>query len=635
MITWFRQLARTWMAKVLFVLLILSFAIWGIEDIVRNFWRETAVVRMDGSTVEVPEAQAAARRELQRIQRQLGPTFEADETLRRAIAGQAVEGLIAEHAQRLEAARMGVSTPDEQVRAYVQSIPSFQVGGAFSRAILDQFLRQNDMTEAQFLQLVRDDLQRIQLLGAVRAGAPAPDLLAQALFRFERERRVAQVVELPLLEAPEPEPPTEAALRRFHANNPDRFSTPEMREAVVAILSAETLADEVEITEEELRRLFEGQRARFGVPERRELQQAVLPSEEAARQVAAAWAGNPDFAALQQAASAAGGSAVSLGTVEAGQLPIEELGRAAFAVPEGGVTQPVRSPLGWHVLRAVSVTPGQEARFEDVADQLRREAQLERAADLAFDRANRVEDAIAGGTDLSEAARRHGMAVGTVKVDARGNDDGGAPVVIPVAAEAREEVVRAVFAAEQGRAPRLQELRGADAFVAVDLRAVIPPALRPFESVEDEVRLAFVTEARRRHQEERAAALLAAVRGGQTLEAAAATAGLPSDRMGPFGRRPEPGGTPGVSAVPSELLPVLFGLRAGEPTMVPTARGFAVAQLLEVVPADPASDAAAVANARRSVQQQMAEDLEAQYAAALRTRAAPRVSPTLMQQVVP
>jgi peptidyl-prolyl cis-trans isomerase D len=245
-----------------------------------------------------------------------------------------------------------------------------------------------------------------------------------------------------------------------------------------------------------------------------------------------------------------------------------------------------------------------------------------------------VEDAIAGGTDLAEAARQNGMAVGTVKFDAQGNDEAGAPVPMPIAGAARTEAIRTVFAAEQGRAPRLQEMRGTEGFVAVDLRAITPPALRPFEQVEADVRLAFQTEARRRAQEERAAALLATVRGGQTLEAAAAAASLPSDRVGPFGRQPEPPAS-GSTAVPRELLPVLFGLRPGEPTMVPTPRGFAVAQLLEIVPADPAGDADAVANARRAVQNQMAEDLEAQYAAALRQRAAPRVNPSLMQQVVP
>lgn len=633
MITWFRNLAKSWVAKVLFVLLIVSFAIWGIEDVVRNLFRDSALVRMEGATIEVTEAQSAARRDLQRIQRQLGPAFEPDQAIRTAIARQSLDGLIAERAQRIEAARLGIAAPDQQVAEYVRSIPSFQLGGAFSRLMLDEFLRQSDMNEAMFLQVVRDDLQRMQLVGAVRAGAGAPDLLARALFRWERERRVAQVVELPLLEAPEPEPPTEAQLTRFHANNPDRFSTPEMREVTLAVLSPETLADQVEVPEDELRAAFDARRAQFETPERRELEQALVPTEDAARQIAAAWGANPDLAAVQQAAQAAGGNAAALGTVTRSDLPLPVLADAAFGTAAGSVTQPVRSPFGWHVFRIAGVTPGTAAPYEEVRDRLRSEIALEKAADLAFDRANRVEDAIAGGAPLEEAARRYGMAIATLRLDARGNDAAGAPVPLPVPAEGRPETLRAIFAAEMGRAPRLQELRQADAFIAVELRGVAAPELRPFESIAEEVRLAFVTEARRRFQEERAAALLGAVRGGQTLAAAAEAAGLPSDRMGPVGRRPERG-TPGLTMPPEVLVP-LFGAQVNEVVMVPTRTGFAVAQLLEVVQADPAQEAEALEAARRTAQAQAAEDLEAQFQAALRNRAAPRINPGLFQQVVP
>ncbi len=633
MITAFRRLAQTWVAKLLFVLLILSFGIWGIEDIVRNLFRETALVRMEGAQIEVPEAQAAARRELQDLQRQLGPAFEPDQAIRGMVARRAVDQLVAARAQGLEAGRLGLVTPDAAVRDYVRAIPSFQVGGQFSRLILDQYLRQADLTEAQFLDLVRADLQRMQLLGAVRAGAPAPDSLARALFRWERERRVAMVVELPLLEAPDPAAPDDAQLRRFHANNPDRFSIPEMRDAVVAILSAEGLADQVEVPDADLAAAFEARRAQFQTPERRSLEQVLVQDEGVAARLAAAWAASPDLAAIGQAAQAAGGTALPLGEVARDDLPVPALAEAAFALPAGGVTAPVRSPFGWHVLRVASVTPGTTATLAQVAPRLRAELALERAADLVFERANRVEDAIAGGAALEEVAPRYGLALARLRLNAQGQDEEGAPVPLPGPVAARAELLRAVFTAEPGRAPRLAELRQADGFVAVELRAVAPPALRPFETVEDDVRLAFATEARRRFQEERAAALLAAVRGGQALDAAAQAAGLPADRMGPFGRRPEPG-APGTT-LPQELLLPVFGLAPGQPTMVPTRAGFAVAQLLEVVPADPDADAPALANARRAVQAQAAEDLEAQFAAALRARAAPRISPTLMQQVTP
>jgi peptidyl-prolyl cis-trans isomerase D len=148
--------------------------------------------------------------------------------------------------------------------------------------------------------------------------------------------------------------------------------------------------------------------------------------------------------------------------------------------------------------------------------------------------------------------------------------------------------------------------------------------------VEEEVRLAYLNDARRRHQEAAASALLAQVRGGQAL----ATAAARSERFGAFGREAERGAAPGTS-VPPELLPALFNLRPGEATMVPTRDGFAVAQLLEVVPADPAADPAALATMTREIQSSAADDLEAQYAAALRRRAEPRINPSLMQQVVP
>ena len=48
MLTALRRLASTWVAKALFVLLVLSFGIWGIGDTVRNLGRDTALVRVNG-----------------------------------------------------------------------------------------------------------------------------------------------------------------------------------------------------------------------------------------------------------------------------------------------------------------------------------------------------------------------------------------------------------------------------------------------------------------------------------------------------------------------------------------------------------------------------------------------------------
>jgi len=627
MLTALRRLAGTWVAKILFALLVLSFAVWGIGDVVRNIGRDTAVARVGDSAIELAEAQAAARREMARIMRQMGPRFELDENIRRAVAAAALEQLISDRAVRQEAARMGIVAPAAAVREAVFAIPGLRgPDGAFSRAVFDSLLRQNEMNEAQFLNLVAGDLLRQQLAGAVRAGAAGPDAMTAPLLAWIMERRVADLILVPRAAMPDPEPPTEAQLRRFQENNPQRFSSPEYREAAVAVLSAESVAAEIAVPDEDLAQAFEQRRGQYETPERRALRQVVVPEEEAARAIAETWRGGADFAAIEAAATAAGGAAADLGLLDRASLPLEPVAAAAFAAAPGAVTDPVRSPFGWHVLQVERVEPAATRTFAEVREELRREVARDRALGLAYERANRVEDALAGGASLAEVAQRFGLDLATVTLDQGGRDPAGTTAALPVPEALREELLRAIFAAREGDAPRMTEM--GDAFVAVELRRVIPPTLKPFETVEGPLREAYLAEARRRAAEERAAALLAALREGRPAAEAAEAAGLMAQRLGPVGRTPATAG-----AMPPELLAPLFEAKAGEATMAETRDGFAVARVVEVVRFDPASDPLGLGRLRGEVEQSMQDELEEQYALALRARANVRINNSLLQQV--
>ncbi len=634
MLTALRRLASTWVAKALFVLLVLSFGIWGIGDTVRNLGRDTALARVNGQPIEMEEAQAALRREVQRLSRTVGSRFENDPRVRRVLAEQAVDQLVLDRVLRAEMERLGVAVPDAVVREFVFSLPAFRnpAGGGFSRAAFEAFLRENGLNEAQFLALVRADLARQQVSAAVRAGAAAPSVLARRLLQWRDQQRAATVVSLPSDAAPEPPPPTEAALRRFHENNPQLFSSPEYRDAAVAVLTAEIMGREVEVSEADIAAAYEQRRGSFEAPERRTLEQVLLPDEASARRVSAEWSAEPEapFAAVAARAEAAGGQATQLGALDRAGLPVPELAEAAFSLAPGAVSAPVQSPFGWHLLRVTGVEPGQSHPLQAVRDELRAALAQERAADLAFERANQVEDALAGGATLEEAAKRYGLGYTAVRTDASGNDPQGKRVELPVIEDAREPLLRAIFEAEPGAAPRLKETEAG--FVAVDLREVAPPALRPFEAVEAEVRQAFLADARRRAQEERAAALLAATRGGKSLADAAREAGLGSREVGAL-TRAQREDAPGGGGVPPELLAPLFELKVNEATMVPTRDGFAVAQLLEVTEPDPDAHPDALARVRDEAGRAVAADLEAQYVVALRARADVRINPRLMDSL--
>jgi peptidyl-prolyl cis-trans isomerase D len=627
MITFMRRLASTWVAKALFVLLVLSFAVWGIDDLVRNFGRDTAVARVGDQRIEAEEAQNAARREMSRIARQLGNRFEPNEAIRRAVAAGALENLIGERAMLAEAQRMGVVAPEELVRDTVFAIPGLTgPDGRFSREVLAQVLRSNELTEAQFLALIRGDLLRQQLLGAVRSGAAAPDAMTAPQLVWQTERRIADVVLLPFSAAPEPEAPTEAQLQRFLENNPQRFSTPEFRQISIAVLSPETLAAEIAVTEEEIKQAFDARHGQYDRPERRQIRQVVLADEARAREVAQLWQAGADWERVEAAANAAGGQAMALPMGDKASLPIPALADAAFAAAPQSVTDPVQSPFGWHVIGVEAVEPAQVFTLDQLRDQLRRDVAKDRALDLAYERGNKVEDALAGGMTLAEAAPRFGLMLVNATIDPGGRTPTNEAAALPVPDEQRNAVLRAIFTQDQAAAPRLQEF--GDAFVAIEISGVTPPQLRPFAEVEQELRRAVVADARRRFTETRAAGLLAAQRGGKTLVEAAQEMGLISTRTAPFGRDPAQG-----SPVPPELLPPLFEARRGEATMAEIRGGFAVASVAEILRLDPASDPLGMGRVRVEIEQAVGDDLEQQFQAALRVRANVRINERVLEQV--
>lgn len=624
MLTSLRALAGTWFAKVLFILLILSFAAWGIEDMLRNLGRDTAVARVDGVAIEQEEAQEALRRELQRINRATEGRFQPDARIRAALAQQAVEALVSDRVLGREIARMGVVVPDAAVRDYIFAIPGFQgADGRFSRLVFDNFLLSNDLTEARFLNLLRTDLARQQLTNAVRSGAAAPPVLAERLLAWQGERREVRLVELRFADAPEPEPPTEAQLERFHENNADRFSAPEYREVGLALMNAALLIPQVEVTEREIEDSYAAHRGRYETAERRGLEQVLVPTREAAAEISTAWTAGADTAAITARAEAAQGQFNDLGVVDRASLPLPALAEAGFSLALGAVSPPVQSPFGWHVLRAATIEPGSTRSLDEVRGELRLEIAAEKAADTAFERSGAITDSLASGATLAETASRNGMTFLTIRLDAQGRDEQGREVALPVAAAARRALLAEIFQAAQGAAPRLAE--GEYGFAAVELRNVTPAALRPLESIRAQVLEAFTADARRRHQEQRAAAILAASRAGKTLAEAAAEADATTEELGPFGREPG-GGNP----VPRELLPPIFELRLNEVTMIPAPLSFSVVQLTGITRPELEGQEEALATLRGETATAVAGDLEAQFAAALRARSDVRFNQRLL-----
>ncbi|MGH7210575.1 MAG: peptidyl-prolyl cis-trans isomerase, partial [Acetobacteraceae bacterium] len=337
----------------------------GVGDVINVVGKKTWLVKVGGQTIEPQQFQPTFQREMAQAQRKLPAGQDMTQAGRRDVANAALQQMIGQVALSDEEARLRVVVPDPVVRQAVFAMPAFlDKEGKFDRSMLDAALRSNGLTEAEFLGIVRGDLARTQILDAVAAGAKPPETLTHAVYTFETERRSASMVELPFAAAPTPPTPSETELQRWYADHPAAFHIPEYRRIKAIVLSPETIAKGLQASESDLRAWYDAHKTQFSEPARRSIQVAIVPDQSKADALAAQWRGGADWAAVQKAAEAAGGSAVALDAATEAQIPDAALAKAAFAATPDQVTPPVKASLGWAVLRVGTVTAGHEQSFE-------------------------------------------------------------------------------------------------------------------------------------------------------------------------------------------------------------------------------------------------------------------------------
>ncbi len=634
MLAIFRRYLNTWPARLFFLVLVASFGLWGVADVIRNLGAgDGSAATVAGRKIEMPELQDAYRRQLAQVTRMFGTQVQPTPQIRRSVAEQSLAQLVTQAALDAKVDELGLTAPDDAVRAAVFVIPNFHgAGGTFSRPAFEAFLRNAGLTEQRFLSLMRTDLDARQLMEAVRSGSEAPEIETRAVFAFQQEKRVADAVQVPFAAIPPPAAPTEAQLHRWYDNHPDDYRTPELRRIKAVILAPQTVARDIDVSEDEMRADYTQHQSLYQQPERRSVQIVEAPTEALAGTLAGRLSDGTDWDAVRKAAEAAGGSAVELTDATRIEFPSRALADSVFAAAANVVSVPSQDGASWGVVRVTKIAPGLSRSFDQAKDEARARVIASKAADVMDVRANRIEGLLTGGTTLDDLPADIGVAAVAGTLDAQGNTAAGERAPIPGPAELRPAFVQAAFQAKPGDAVHLVQAPnaadGSQSYYAVAVEAITPPATRPYEEVAASAEADWTHDALRHAADEAAAKVLAAVKGGQSLADAAVIAGLAVRRLPPVGRAAP------VAGVPAQLIQPLFGMKQGEATMFEDADGFTVAVLAEIQTANADADPVGYGQMREALNRAVGDDTENVFAAAVRDRARPKVNRAAIESLV-
>ncbi|HVI87830.1 MAG TPA: SurA N-terminal domain-containing protein [Dongiaceae bacterium] len=573
MLSTIRHKTASWIAKVLFVILIFAFGAWGVGDIFRGNTKSAPIAKVGNLEYSEVELNHDLRQTLQQYQQQY-PQLTMQQLKTLGIAQKVVDQGINDKLFQVYARQLGISVPSSMVLQTIQVDPNFKgLDGKFNRQQFLSVLSQHGIDEAGYVAQTRQSLLNRLLFRALFRSSQVPQQLTNEIYGYQAETRAADVLVIPAASVTNVPQPDDAALEQFHKDHSKQYMRSEYRAVNILLLSPNDFMKGINVTDQEIAQAYDQHKADYSTPETRDIDQVVVQDPAVADKILAAMKSGKTFAAAVKEVT--GTDPVDLGAHSKDTLQPKELQDPAFALAADAVSQPVKTAFGIHLLHAKSITPGNTQTLDQVKDQLRNNLALGKANDSLVQVLNQLDDALGGGASVADAAKKLNLTLKTVDaMDNTGADKQGKDLGL------RPDIIALVQQTESGSTSQVVPLQDG-AYAVAQVTGVTPPELKPLAEVKDQVTKDWIADQQMQAAVKQAAQLTDKLRNGGTLADQAKALKLEVKHSAAIAR------TIGDqdNGVAPELAQKLFAAKAGDYVDGQMADGAVIAQLTGVTAA--------------------------------------------------
>jgi peptidyl-prolyl cis-trans isomerase D len=598
-------LGRTIMGVVMGVLAA-SFAVWGINDIFRNFGRNS-LAKVGGVEISAEQFRQTYNDRLQQISRQVGRPIPPEQAKAFGIDQQVLRELIAEAALDQHARQMRLGVADSEIVRRITEDPTFHgLNGKFDRARFEALLRNVGYSEQRFTTEQRRLMLRRQIVEAVAGDLPVPQAWLEAIDQFQNQERAIEYVTLGPAQAGDIPSPTAEELSKYFDARKILFRAPEYRKVEIVAATPAELGKWMEVSDADIKAAFDEHRDRYLKPGKRRIEQIVFPNMQEAEAAETRLKEGLSFAALA-AERGLKDSDIDLGTLAKSDVADPAVADAAFALKEGEVSAPIKGRFGAVIVTVTKIEADEQKSLAELAPQIRSDIAAERAKPEVKRLHEQIEDERAGGASLAQVAEKLKLPVVTVDVDRSGRDPSGKIVNVAHAAQ----VVSAAFASDVGVDNDPIEADGG--YLWYNVAGITPARERPLDEVKDQVEARWRGDEVASRLKAKSAELLDKLKSGTTLDALAGAEGLKVQTADKLTRgKPEGGVSSKVVAAVFRTAKDAFGSAEGDQPS-----DWTVFRVTEVT--TPKFDANGLVAKRieETVKRQESQELYEQYVAAL------------------
>lgn len=387
-------------AWVIVGLIIVTFALWGVDSYLKDDSRPYVAKVND---IEISEAMVGRAMQRQRIQMQrvLGDRFDPSVIDESVLRENALQALIQKQLLVQAADAEGFAVSDQLLSSRIQSIPDVQVDGQFSMDRYESLLRQQGMIPAGFEADLRRDLLVQQFLSGLSNTVGVSDAQIDQLYVIQAQQRELEYLLLSAQAVADDVELTDADVSAYFEAHKDVFRDPEQIKLEYLELKNADLAESISVGEAQIQRFYERNQDRYGREEQRRARHILIQLAADADDASSAAArdkaqvalerlqAGEDFAALAAELSDDPGSAAQggdLGFFGRGMM-VPEFESATYALATGQRSELVKSPFGFHIIELTDIKPGDVKPLAEVRAQILTELRSEQLEDLFMDRA--------------------------------------------------------------------------------------------------------------------------------------------------------------------------------------------------------------------------------------------------------
>lgn len=475
-----------------------------------------------------------------RYRQMFGERWDSEMADQFGLARQALDQAVNREILLMEAKRIGLRVSDEEVKKTLMDIFSDADGKFLGSDRVNQYLRSQRMSQADFAEQLREDAMIQKLNNLLTSTTFVSDADVERSWREQNEKAKIRFVKLPATEVEGVEP-TEDEIGAFFESHQNDYQLPQQRRAEILLVDRTKLRSQIEVPDEELQAYYDEHVDDFTREEQVRARHILLrvgaDRDEAAatalaEELKGRLAAGEDFAELAKEYSEDPSNAErggDLGFFGRGAM-VPEFESAAFGAEPGTVVGPVVTDFGVHLIDVMSKNQGGAQPFEQVKAVVQARVVNDRVEELAEAKAKDVAGRLNGdeGADLQALADSEEV-VELVSPPPFGENDSVERIGrVP-------DFTAAVFkTAEGGFTEPVKVPRG---WVVAKVAEILEPRVQELDEVRDRVVQTLTAELQKEAAVERLAAASSDLQSGErTLDDLATEFGLQVQESAEFGR---------------------------------------------------------------------------------------------------